>query len=316
MVGSLSLKNVEIPRLVAIETTNRCNATCSFCPNNVLSRNRHTMSDELFEKIIEDCREFKPAAIEPFLNGEPFMDKKIMSRMALIRTRLPDTKLRLYSNGSLLKPRRIDDLVGLGIDHLFISLNTLNPQKYKEVIGLSLEKTLNNLRYLTEDSRRLKVARKITFRMTRTEDTTVAEQKAFVAFCKQHNVRPMIVGLFNYKDFGPSSMPVPGFPCEHITRLDVLSSGRVTLCCMDHEGEYPWGDVNEMSVLEAYNSEAARRYREYHRTGRRKDICPCDDCNLFWPAFDHTTIAKKIQFGVEAGLYFAKHRPTGIKRVS
>ena len=302
--------------MVAIETTNRCNAKCSFCPNNVLSRNRQTMSDDLFEKIIDDCTAFELGAIEPFLNGEPFMDPGILPRMELIRRRLPKTKLRLYSNGSLLKPRRVDDLIGLGIDHLYISLNTLNHDKYKRVIGLSLEKTLNNLRYLADDSRRAKVARKITFRMTRTEDTTLLEQKEFVAFCRAHKVRPMIVGLFNYKDFGPSSLPVPGFPCEHITRLDILSSGRVTLCCMDHEGEYPWGDVNKMSVLEAYNSDAACRYRASHRTGHRKAVPPCDDCNLFWPAFDHTTIAKKVQFGIEAGLYFARHRPTGIKKVS
>ena len=50
--------NTEYPRVVAIETTNYCNAKCVFCPNNTLKRNRRHMSDALFEEIIEGCREF------------------------------------------------------------------------------------------------------------------------------------------------------------------------------------------------------------------------------------------------------------------
>ena len=73
--------NAEHPRLVAIETTNYCNAKCSFCPNNALRRNRRHMSDALFEKIIESCREFPLRNIEPFLNGEPLVDPKIMQRL-------------------------------------------------------------------------------------------------------------------------------------------------------------------------------------------------------------------------------------------
>ncbi len=56
----------EIPRIVSVETTNRCNAKCDFCPNSSLSRNRQTMEQDLFEKIIDDCTQFQLPAIEPF----------------------------------------------------------------------------------------------------------------------------------------------------------------------------------------------------------------------------------------------------------
>ena len=62
---------MEFPRLVSIETTNRCNAKCPFCPNNALQRDRHTMDDALFEKLIDDCKAFPLPAIEPFLNNDP-----------------------------------------------------------------------------------------------------------------------------------------------------------------------------------------------------------------------------------------------------
>ncbi len=306
----------EHPRLVAIETTSRCNAKCSFCPNSALVRDKKDMSDELFEKIVEDCRSFPLEAIEPFLNGEPFVDEAIIPRLEHIRSRLPKTKLRLYTNGSAMTPRRIDGLVGLGIDHLFVSLNTVDPETYRSVMGLRLERTLDNLSYLTHPMRIKKVAKKITVRMTRSSETTLSDQRAFLDLCRDLGVRPFIAALYNYKGSVDSALPVPNFPCEHITRLDVLSSGLVTLCCMDHDGEYTWGDLNSQSVLEAHNSSAARRYRNMLRTGRRREIVPCNVCNLFWPSLKSMPAVTTARFALEAAHYFVKYRPVGMRAPS
>jgi MoaA/NifB/PqqE/SkfB family radical SAM enzyme len=301
----------EFPRLVSIETTNRCNAKCSFCPNNALARERSTMDQALFEKIVEECRAFPLPAIEPFLNGEPFMDRDIIPRMRHIRERLPKTRLRLYSNGSLLTRARLDQMQDLGIDHLFISLNTLDPAQYKEILGLELDKTLGNLEHLCTRADRRGIARKITVRMTRFEDTPLAAQDAFVAFCRKLDVKPMIVGLFNYKGDIPSSLPVPKYPCEHITRLDVLANGNTTLCCLDQEGEYGWGDVRDHSVLEVFNGELARKYKDGQRSGRRLQTPPCDQCNLFWPSYAHMSPGRTIAVLAQSAAYFLKHRPSG-----
>jgi len=301
----------EYPRLVAVETTSRCNAECPFCPYNVRAREKTHMDQALFEKIISDCTEFPLPAIEPFLNGEPFVDPKIMDRLEMIRSRLPDTKLRVYSNGYALGPKRVDDLLGMGIDHLYISLNTLNPEKYKAIMGFKLERTLDNVKYLSDPSRRSKVARKITLRMTRMDDTTLEEQEQFKAFCDEHGVRCFIVGLFNYKGDVPSPLPVPSYACEHITRLDILSSGKVALCCMDQEGAYSLGDVNDHSVLEVFRGEVSKRYQDMHRGGRRTEIEPCGTCNLFWPSTDNMPIHKALSHAAKFWAYFATHRPTG-----
>ena len=303
----------EYPRLVCIETTNHCNALCSFCPNNALSRSKTHMSDDLFEKIVEDCREFPLEAVEPFMQGEPFADPKIIPRMEHIRRRLPDTKLRVYSNGNALTPKRIDQLIGLGIDHLYISVNTLDEDKYKDLMGLRLKKTLDNLEYLTDPVRKKKVANDMTFRMTRLENTTLEDQDNFLDYCKQRKVRPFIVGLFNYKGDIGTDLPAPNYPCEHITRLDILASGKVTLCCQDQDGEYSWGDVNQQSVLEVYRGKVATWYREMHRTGRRAEADPCGTCNLFWPSFEGMPVFRTAKYALQAGAYFLKHRPTGRK---
>jgi len=88
--------------------------------------------------------------------------------------------------------------------------------------------------------------------MTRMDDTTLAEQEEFKSFCDSRGVRCFIVGLFNYKGDIHSPLPVPTYACGHITRLDILSSGKVTLCCMDQEGR-PLRDGIQQSSIPRYS---------------------------------------------------------------
>jgi radical SAM protein with 4Fe4S-binding SPASM domain len=180
-------------------------------------------------------------------------------------------------------------------------------------MGLKLERTLRNLDYLTDPARRRRIARKITFRMTRLADTSLREQDEFLAFCRRHEVRPFIVGLFNYKGDVHSELPVPPYACEHISRLDILASGQVTLCCMDQDGEYAWGDVTNQSVLEVWRGQVARRYREMHRTGRRRQIDPCGSCNLFWPDYRELDPLQRGRAALQFAYYYLRHRPIGRK---
>ncbi len=109
---------------------------------------------------------------------------------------------------------------------------------------------------------------------------------------------------------------MPSYACEHITRLDILSSGKVALCCMDQEGAYSLGDVNNHSVLEVFRGEESRRYQEMHRTGRRTEIAPCGSCNLFWPSTDNMPFFKALGHATKFWAYFATYRPIGKKAMT
>ncbi|MBN2528103.1 MAG: radical SAM protein [Deltaproteobacteria bacterium] len=306
------MSRTEIPRIVSIETTNRCNAKCSFCPNSSLARNRQTMAQDLFEKIIDDCTKFQLPAIEPFLNGEPLCDPNLLERLEHIRKRLPNTELRLYTNGYALTPAKQDALADIGVDHLFISLNTLDAGRYEKITGLSLEKTLDNLDYLSNHPQRQRIARKLTIRMTRLDDTPLEEQEKFNQFCVEKNAIPFIAALYNYKGDINSALPVPNFPCANITRVDILASGTVTLCCMDQEGEYSWGDVRNESVLDIYNNLQARLVKQAHRSGNRKNFPPCNICNYCSPSFEKTGIIRRLRFKTEKRNYWQQYKPRGM----
>lgn len=269
------------------------------------------MPGDLFEKIIDDCTHFPLPEIEPFLQGDPFADPNILDRLDLIRRRLPKTTLRLYTNGYGLTPAMADDLCSIGVDELTVSLNTLNPSRYRSMMGVPLERTLHNLEYAMASERRNRIAGSVTLRMTVFDDTTTREQADFESFAQRLGTRAYLVGLFNYKGDIVSGLPVPRYGCEHVTRLDILANGNTTLCCMDQDGEYGWGSARDMSVLELYRHEVAARFRKAHQTGQRRSVEPCGTCNLFWPLYDGTGIVERARTGVEYCIYRLRHRPTG-----
>ena len=302
----------EVPRLVAIETTSRCNATCSFCPYPHKETEKSAMDQALFEKIVDDCTRFPLAKVEPLLNGEPFVDPRIAERLEHIRRRLPRTTLHLVTNGNAMVPRRADEIVDMGgVDRLIISLNTLSPVIYRDVMGLDLERTLHNIRHVLEPARRRRIARRIYVRMVRRPDSTLAEQDEFLAFCRVNRVRPFILAQHNYKGDIDSTLPVPRHPCQMLDRVDILSDGRVALCCSDAEGKYAWGDVRTQSVLDIYRGEVARRYRDAHRGGRRGELEPCSGCNVVWPDLTGMPPVRTLVAAAQFAAYVVRHRPLG-----
>ncbi len=236
----------------------------------------------------------------------------MLERLEHIRRRLPKTELRLYTNGYAFTPARQDALADIGVDHLFISLNTLDAVRYKKITGLPLEKTLANLDYLSNHTKRNRITEKLTIRMTRLNDTTLEEQHHFAQFCIEKNAIPFIAALYNYKGDIDSALPVPNFPCANITRVDILTSGIVTLCCMDHEGEYPWGDIRSESVLDVYNNRQAKLAKQAHRSGNRKNFTPCNVCNYCSPSFEKTGIVRRFKFKTEKKNYWQQFQPRGV----
>ena len=335
-------KHVEYPVMVAIETTNKCNATCWFCPITegnkrppagtaelvqlgqrknqavetvenasfeLMKRPLGGMTDELFEKIIEDCREFPLRRIEPYLHGEPFMDRKILERIAHINKRLPRTEVHIFTNGSLLTAKTVETLRELNIASMVISLNTAVPEKYNAIMGLDWKKTFANLERVAEANRsKKKVAERFVMRMTAPQETTDDEIQRFRKLARTMGARAVIVSLHNYKGDIDSERPVPQFPCYFVNDLDILYDGNTALCCMDHDGDYSWGDVKQHSVLEVFNSTVAKRYRQLMREDRRSELTPCNECNMFWWSLERTGI-RRLQYGGRIAQYLIKHRP-------
>lgn len=241
------------------------------------------MPDEVFAKVIQDIKGLRVKAVHPFVNGEPFMDRKIFERMELINRELPGVKISFYTNGALLTEEKAERLSRIrDIDVINFSLNGFEAADYKERVGLNFEKTVANIKGCLRLNQERKFARAIVLASVERGKEDKREDKAyndaFTRFCRENfpGAEVKIGYKYNWLARIASFRKFRDIHCPRLNGMIVLTNGLVALCCMDMEGEYILGNANERSLLDIYNAPLAREYR-YNRKSR---MVPCRTCNM------------------------------------
>ena len=237
----------EQPGTVQIETINRCNGTCSFCPvnRNIDPRSTTIMSDDIFGKIIDDLRALNYSGrIGLFSNNEPLLDKQILKRVKAAREACPNSYIYFYTNGTLL-------------DEAFF----LEASKYMDRIEIDdyndellLSENLKTIVKLCENDEKLNDIARIQLRKE--------NEVLFTRGGQSPNNNKRVE-----RDY-PCFLPF----CQMVIRPD----GKVSLCCSDALGKYTLGDVREQSILEIWNSD---KYRDIRRRVL-EDITSIDLCRF------------------------------------
>ncbi len=269
------------PYEISLETFAKCNAACTFCPYTTLDRIGEKMPDELIDAIIEELKDHPhPFLISPFKVNEPFLDKRLVPICRKINAELPNAILRLFSNGSALTEKHIDEVATLSrVTHLWISLNEYEADKYKATMGLDFDRTVANLDLL--HSKKAAGAFPFNVMISRVRQALIPNEadRAFSRFVQE---RWPLFGVHLIKRDSwlgftePNDPEVPDEPCGRWFELSVMATGKVSLCCMDGEGEFSIGDIRD-GVFNTYNSAHWRERRL--KMVSRKTIHPCSSCN-------------------------------------
>ena len=238
---------------VEIETINRCNGICSFCPvnRNDDPRTLHKMSDELFEKIISELEELDYSGrISPFSNNEPFLDTKIIERTKYMRRHLPKARIHLFTNGTMLSLKKyleiIDFLDELIIDNYNQELKVIKPvadiMEYCLSHSALIEKTDIVLRKPNE--------------ILSTRGGDAPNRKIKKMYSKVRCALP-------YRQF------------------IIRPTGEVSLCCNDPLGKYTMGNVKEEKMVDIWYGDRFREVREMLKKGR-ENVPHCRFCDTFY----------------------------------
>lgn len=108
---------------IHIELTNRCNFSCVFCPNSLMTRPLQDLSVGLVRKALEEIsREKLTDAIFLHVMGEatlyPHLEEVVEECKRL------KLKAALTTNGWGLSGSRLEAILGAGIGHIFFSVQT------------------------------------------------------------------------------------------------------------------------------------------------------------------------------------------------
>ncbi len=254
-------------KVLQIETTNICNAKCVFCIHSKLKK-FGTMSDKLFLKILNHAREIPSIKIiVPMLLGEPFCDD-IINRLKQINKILPDKKIVIFTNGSLLNPKIIKQLDKIKNLEMWFSLNG-TAETRKKLMGL------DDYDYVVKMINLYKITGK-PFQVSYINHPDITEEiKEFKKEIKKYDWK--IAEVF-YKNFsGDIFEGCRQTYCKRaISQMTIMYDGQVNLCCME-EGKVIFGDVKTSSIKKIWESPHRQMYCEAHSKGKYL-LGVCENC--------------------------------------
>lgn len=234
-----------------IETINRCNNVCSFCPTNKLDDTRpfKLMEQSLFLSIIEQLKKIEYSGlINLFANNEPLLDNRIYEFYRITRETLPNAFLSLYTNGTLLTIEKflklmkyLDQLI---IDNYNDKLTLINP--VREVYNYCLENNLYN------DKLKIYIRRQNEFLTTRGGQSK-----------NRTKIRT------------PNSSCILPFD-----QMVVRPDGKLSLCGNDALGKMTLGDLTKEKIIDAWNNTAYWSIRKKLLDQERRGVSMCSACDF------------------------------------
>ena len=137
---------------VYLEPTTVCNLHCRTCIRNVWDEAPGMMSRETFARIIDGVRDVSPLPTLFFGGfGEPFAHPDLLAM--LVTAKSVGCAVELITNGTRLDENTRDELVRIGLDRLWVSIDGATPESYADV------RLWDALPQVTEDLARLRELR-------------------------------------------------------------------------------------------------------------------------------------------------------------
>ena len=132
------------PVCLYLETTNRCNLTCTTCPRTYAELEPPAdMSWELFTSIVDQLPGLERAVLHGV--GEPMLVKRLPDMVRYLKAR--GTYVLFNTNGTVLNERNGRALIAAGLDELRVSLDAANAASYLAVRGKNyFNRILRNVR--------------------------------------------------------------------------------------------------------------------------------------------------------------------------
>lgn len=239
---------------VEIETVNRCNGGCDFCPVSVKNERREycEMTDALFEKIITELSEIDyRGKLALFSNNEPLLDAKIVERHKIARERVPNARMHLFTNGTLLALDKFVELVQY-LDELIID-------NYQQ--DLKLIPPCERIAQYCESHPQLK--KKVTIVLRKPKE--ILSSRGGDA-----PNRKKMISLENVQCILP------------FKQMIIRPDGKVSLCCNDPYGKNTLGDVSRDTLVNVWNNQKYNMIRKCLYKGRKEwEHCKlCDFLSL------------------------------------
>ena len=246
-----------------ISVTDKCNLRCTYCmPEEGVELLRH--EDILsYEEIVEVVRYAVSQGIYKvrLTGGEPLVRRNIKELIRMIANVEGVTDLSMTTNGIMLKDYAIQ-IAKAGLKRVNVSLDTLNPEKYKEITrGGDVNKVTEGLNEAS-----LAGLNPVKVNMVISEYTNQDDKEELKDFCEKNNYQLRFIKKMDLKT-GKFSIVEGGLggDCPRCNRLRVTSNGLIKPCLFS-EHSY---SIRELGIEDAFR----RAVQNKPKAGKSNATC-------------------------------------------
>jgi radical SAM protein with 4Fe4S-binding SPASM domain len=278
-----------------------CNFRCSYCVFSAEKSKRGFISDEvvmpyaLFQKCVDEMTEFPvPLKTLRFVGmGEPLLHRRIADMVAYAHEKGVANRTEILTNASLLTPPTSDALIAAGLSRLSISLQGMSTEKYAQVCGVAVDfdTLVSNIAYFYEHRGSTQLYIKI---IDCALDGPADAERFYATFgdiCDLIGIEHAgpIFPFVDYSDvlkhrdsrvtqFGREVIPSNVCPQPFFT-FQINPDGKVVPC---YSIVYPeiLGDCRTESVVEIWNGEPFRAFREAMLRDGKAGRAVCRECEI------------------------------------
>jgi radical SAM protein with 4Fe4S-binding SPASM domain len=234
------------------------------------------MKQEVFERVVKQCVNGGVRLVHLHGYGEPLIDKQLPERIQYCKEQgIP--RVKIFTNGDLLKGDLAKRLLHSGVDEIKISIDGSDSKEFNLLrIGLDHAKVVENVK---------------AFRKLR-DEAKMKTPIIVAATCQTSNrkqTEEMLSGVVDHIDFthihnwggalGDAEQQRIRKPCDRLWRtMTVLVNGDVALCCLDYSGKEVLGNVMDTPMIDIWNNSRYGELRTLHRQSRQSEIPLCSNC--------------------------------------
>ncbi len=182
-----SLVATEPPVCLYLEVTNRCNLLCETCPRTFETLEPPADMDwGLFTRIVDQVPNVARVVLHGV--GEPMLVKALPRMVRYLKDR--GTYVLFNTNGTLLQPKRFQELIDTGLDELRVSLDAADRASYARIRGKDFfQRIVRDVGKFTHHQRRAGAATpRVSLWLTGLKET-VEQLPAFVRLAAEMGVR-------------------------------------------------------------------------------------------------------------------------------
>lgn len=264
-------------RELRIEVTSKCNAHCTICPREKMTRPLVTMPTPHFEYLVGQGHRLDVSTVSLFGHGEPLLDAELPDKVAFCARAQFDTFIT--TNGALLTPNMSYELLSAGLSHLRISAHGIGENYNSVHRGLSWERLVDNLNMFLRTQKALASDCTVSISVIPMHGESVDAIRAnwepfcdFLEIWRPHNWADGRA----YRAQTATRKKTCGRPASG--PVQIQADGKMIVCCWDYDGKMVVGDTYTHTIEEILQCDAFDRIRRQHEDGDHTGLL-CATCD-------------------------------------